>query len=141
MGEIMSLDNDEVTTTIDSNTELAKRRTYDASERTLMAWIRTTLSMITFGFGVDKITEAILRTQLKTSQNLIIDVRIFGLSLVVLGVFGLVIALIEHSREIKKIKQPGYQYRTYFPFTLVIGWAIAVVGLFALVTILFRNIS
>jgi len=35
--------------------ELAKERNRAAEERTLMAWIRTCLSLISFGFGLDKI--------------------------------------------------------------------------------------
>ena len=41
--------------------ELAKQRNRDAAERTLMAWIRTCLSLISFGFGLDKIIAAIDR--------------------------------------------------------------------------------
>lgn len=41
--------------------ELAKQRNRDAAERTLMAWIRTCLSLISFGFGLDKIVGAIDR--------------------------------------------------------------------------------
>ena len=42
--------------------ELAKQRNRDAAERTLMAWIRTCLSLISFGFGLDKIVSAIRST-------------------------------------------------------------------------------
>ena len=34
--------------------ELAKERNRAAAERTLMAWIRTALSLIGFGFGIGK---------------------------------------------------------------------------------------
>jgi putative membrane protein len=44
--------------------ELAKERNREAAERTLMAWIRTSLSLISFGFGVDKIIGAINRSRL-----------------------------------------------------------------------------
>ena len=40
---------------------LARQRNRDAAERTLMAWIRTCLSLISFGFGLDKIIAAIDR--------------------------------------------------------------------------------
>lgn len=39
--------------------KLARRRNRDAAERTWMAWIRTCLSLISFGFGLDKIVAAI----------------------------------------------------------------------------------
>ena len=39
--------------------ELARERNRVAAERTLMAWIRTSLSLISFGFGLDKIIAAI----------------------------------------------------------------------------------
>src|SRR5579863_1740796 len=35
--------------------ELARERNREASERTLMAWIRTALSLIGFGFGIGKL--------------------------------------------------------------------------------------
>lgn len=40
-------------------TELAKERNRAAEERTLMAWIRTSLALIGFGFGIDRIVAAI----------------------------------------------------------------------------------
>jgi uncharacterized membrane protein YidH (DUF202 family) len=36
--------------------ELAKERNRAAAERTLMAWIRTALSLIGFGFGIGKLS-------------------------------------------------------------------------------------
>ena len=44
---------------------LARQRNRDAAERTLMAWIRTCLSLISFGFGLDKIVAAINSRNLK----------------------------------------------------------------------------
>jgi inner membrane protein YidH len=39
---------------IDSSTELAREWSREAADRTLMAWIRTALGLIGFGFGVGK---------------------------------------------------------------------------------------
>ena len=38
-------------------TELTKERNRLAADRTLMAWIRTALSLIGFGFGIGKVYE------------------------------------------------------------------------------------
>ncbi|WP_416244525.1 YidH family protein [Crocosphaera sp. XPORK-15E] len=45
-------------------TELAKYRSRAAADRTLMAWIRTSLSLIGFGFGIPTIVRTIENTHL-----------------------------------------------------------------------------
>jgi uncharacterized membrane protein YidH (DUF202 family) len=44
----------------DISTELARERTRQAADRTLMAWIRTSLSLIGFGFGIAKYRDILL---------------------------------------------------------------------------------
>ena len=43
----------------DINTLLAMRRNFMAADRTLMAWIRTAISMIGFGFTLAKLFQAL----------------------------------------------------------------------------------
>jgi putative membrane protein len=44
-------------------TELAKERNRAAEERTLMAWIRTCLTLISFGFGIERIVAVLDRAR------------------------------------------------------------------------------
>ena len=39
--------------------ELARERNRAAADRTLMAWIRTSIAMIGFGFGVGKLSDVL----------------------------------------------------------------------------------
>ena len=55
-----SMDNAQPATTTDVATELARERTRQAADRTLMAWIRTSLSLIGFGFGIAKYRDILL---------------------------------------------------------------------------------
>ena len=62
-------------------------RTRMAAERTLMAWVRTALSMISFGFTIYKFLEAMLPQS--TSPVLRADTpRNVGLSLIGIGTYG-----------------------------------------------------
>jgi uncharacterized membrane protein YidH (DUF202 family) len=47
--------------------ELAKERNRAAAERTLMAWIRTSLSLISFGFGIDRVVTALNKQDMVTA--------------------------------------------------------------------------
>ena len=78
-------------------TELAKERNRAAEERTLMAWIRTSLSLIGFGFGIDRIIAAIQQS-LGDAVNPVRLTRILGLSFVALGTFAMLYARSGPSR-------------------------------------------
>ena len=54
-----------------------------------MAWIRTSIAMIGFGFGVGKITEAPEKADSKIVTDSISSGLIFGEAFIALGVFGL----------------------------------------------------
>src|ERR1044072_1317965 len=71
-------------------TDLATLRTRLGSERTLMAGIRTSLSLIGFGFTIYKIFESVLHTMGPAGPIRVNAPRRLGLSLVSLGIFILV---------------------------------------------------
>jgi len=49
--------------------ELVKERTREAADRTLMAWIRTCLTLIAFGFGIAKLRDALVQAGLHRISN------------------------------------------------------------------------
>ena len=60
---------------IDESTQLSRERNRESADRTLMAWIRTSLSLIGFGFGIDVITRGLEKTALGNAPNLALNVR------------------------------------------------------------------
>jgi uncharacterized membrane protein YidH (DUF202 family) len=74
-------------------TRMSMQRTRNSAERTLMAWIRTSLSMITFGFTAYKFLEYVRQAEKDTCSVRVHGPRNVGLALIALGTIGLMGAL------------------------------------------------
>ncbi len=88
-----------------STNDLAFERTILAENRTLMAWIRTAISLISFGFTIYKFFEQ------TTTHHLhrFLSPRKVGMIMIALGLFALSWGLVEHNLTIKKLRKsyPG----------------------------------
>ena len=112
--------------------DLARERTLLAADRTLMAWIRTTLSMISFGFTIYKFLQAIYETE-KSSLR-VNGPRNLGLALISLGVVSLALACAQYWQEARRM----YPDRRPFSLTLAVGGFVALIGVVALMNVLFH---
>ncbi|MEL6928827.1 MAG: DUF202 domain-containing protein [Cyanobacteria bacterium J06600_6] len=122
------------------NTELAKERNRAAAERTLMAWIRTCLSLIGFGFGVDRIITALQKSAVANYfDNPLFLTRILGLSFIGIGTVAIILAAIEHRQELRHIKQANYRYKPRSSLAFMVAISISVTGLFAFIGILIKS--
>ena len=122
-------------------TELAKERNREAADRTLMAWIRTALSLIGFGFGIDAIVQSLEKTRLGSAPNLGLDARIVGISFIAIALFAVVVAMVQYRQEIKMLAAGDYRYQSSLPLALAVAGALGVVGLFAGISIVIRAIT
>ena len=115
---------------------LALDRTRMASERTLMAWVRTALSMISFGFTIYKFLQVIQeqdRLHVLRSQA----PRDVGLTLTGIGTFAVIIACVQHWKYIKKLR-PDQPYELWKDLTFIVACVIAILGLLIFVSIILR---
>ncbi len=119
-------------------TELARERTRAAAERTLMAWIRTCLSLISFGFGIDRIVYAIERAQVEESISAVRLSRILGLAFIALGTFAMLAAVLEHRVELRRVRRADYAYRSRLSLGLLVAVLLVFIGLFAFISILLQ---
>ena len=94
--------------------ELARERNREAADRTLLAWIRTSLAMISLGFGT----------------------QVFGASLIVLGMAATLAGMWEHRHMLAAIRSDDYRYSDRPPIARSMGWALVLVGAAALAAML-----
>ena len=116
--------------------ELARERNRAAADRTLMAWIRTALALIAFGFSIGKISDYLQKINPERVLDPIDSARIFGEAFIVLGVFGLIAAIIQHRRIVKRIKHGEFVYTEHLPLAMITAIILLLIGVFGFVAVL-----
>ena len=119
-----------------TSTELAKTRNRAAAERTTLAWIRTALALISFGFGLDKIISAIRDAggDGNTSQD--VGVQLMSMGFIGIGIFTLLIAMRQHKRELIRLRSDPYLYRDEPSLSIATATAVLVIRVLAFLLLL-----
>ncbi|WP_040897001.1 DUF202 domain-containing protein [Xenococcus sp. PCC 7305] len=125
----------------EERTELARERTRAAQERTLMAWIRTSLSMLAFGFGISRFFEYLEKTETGRNINASAEGRLLGLSLMVLGIFALIVALISHWFTLKNIQKKDFKYIPNWSLGFIVGTILLFIGSAAFIPLVADNFN
>jgi len=119
--------------------ELARQRNRDAAERTLMAWIRTCLSLISFGFGLDRIVLAIDRaTNSSGPRPGLIAV---ALAFVFTGILAMVGATVQHLRELRRLQRNDFVYVESPRLAAATATLIALIGVMAMAILVVGVVS
>jgi putative membrane protein len=123
----------------DPNTLLAMRRNLMASDRTLMAWIRTSLSLIGFGFTLAKVFRALAEEHVfvRGLAGNVWTPEAVGMALLILGVFALVAAILDHQRDLKELRAAGLARR--FSLPTAVAAVLAIVGCMGLLSVMTRH--
>ena len=112
--------------------ELAGDRNRMASERTLMGWIRTSLAMISFGFGLAKFFDYLQQTQPQKANELGKGPEYVGQFLLLLGTFLILVAAIAHWRRLTLLDRGEVSYRSRFSLGLLVAFVLFALGVFAI---------
>jgi putative membrane protein len=117
------------------NDELARERNREAADRTLLAWIRTSLAMISLGFGIERLGQAAVGLDGQLTGFSPLKTRLFGAALILLGMAATLAGMWEHRVVLTSVARPDYRYTERPPIARMMGLAIVCVGLAALAAI------
>ena len=106
-------------------------RTAFSSERSLLAWMRTSVSLYTFGFSITKFFDYLEQQEAGTQFSE--GSQLLGFALVFLGILALVPAIPEHIQRLRKMKNLGLPRVSRFSLPVAATVALLSIG----ITILF----
>jgi len=116
--------------------ELARERNRVAADRSLLSFVRNSVTLITIGVSIDQVVRAL------ASTALFIDAWIYALSLTLigLGVINLGFAILDYNGEMQRLRQPEYSFTPRWSLSGVTGWILFVVGLLAFLRLIIASL-
>ncbi len=130
----------------DPRTHFAWLRTRMSAERTLEAWVRTSASMIGFGFGIVVFYEQFRHLEGVAPAAHPFLARYVGLALIGIGTIGLAISIWQYQALVKYLHSEAFHaiagvkgMQRLYP-TVMIAVCLCLVGVAAFVSIFYRTI-
>jgi putative membrane protein len=102
-----------------------------------MAWVRTATSLISFGFTIYKFFQYLREKGEASPEQYLIGPREFALAMICIGLFALLIATLQHRRDMRALREehPGVPYS----LATVLAALISGLGILALISVILRH--
>ena len=111
-------------------------RTAFSSEQTLMSWVRTSVSLFTFGFSITQFFHYLDEQQGGTPLST--GPRRLGLTLICLGILALALSMVEHIQRLRKMQEQGMPRISQYLLPIASAGAFLLIGIGALISVLFN---
>ncbi|BAZ15691.1 hypothetical protein NIES4071_75630 [Calothrix sp. NIES-4071] len=117
-------------------------REYQANERTFLAWVRTSIAFIGFGFAIARFGLFLRQLDAATTERAPIPHPVFnsenlGISLVVLGIVTIVFAVWRYDQIYQQIQREDYQPNRIMVWVLAV--VIGILGSFTIPLLILRD--
>jgi putative membrane protein len=119
-----------------SSNDLAVDRTRLAHDRTLMAWVRTATSLISFGFTIYKFFQALPNAE-AANEHRLFGPRRFAIFMIAIGIVSLAIATFQHIRDMRSLR--SVYPKVPVSLASLLAGLIAALGVVALWAVIFRQ--
>ncbi len=121
---------------MDASTRFSFERTILSHERTLMAWVRTATSLITFGFTIYKFFQLEIGASVRPRSPQVVSAREFAMIMIATGLVALSLAAIQNWQYRKNLRK---QHKDIpFSLSLLVAGLITALGFLATVSAIFR---
>ena len=118
-----------------ASTLLATDRTRLAHDRTLMAWVRTSTSLISFGFTIYKFFQYL--QDKNEARHGWLGPREYALLMISIGIIALFFATIQHRRDMKVLR--AHYPEVPYSLATVLAGLMSLLGIAALLVVIFRQ--
>lgn len=122
--------------------KIDRQREHQANERTFLAWLRTSLALITFGFAIARFSLFLQQLQIAFVQqpettHPLFNSENLGLSLVIIGIVIIGLAAWRYNQVFFQIEQANYQPSRWMIWLLT--GLVIVLGILSMPLLLLRN--
>lgn len=122
---------------LDPTVQLAKGRSKASSERTLLSWMRTSISLITFGFALGKLEEVVPGEPADSALGRAFQLRLAALAFIVIGLVALVGAVYQHRKQIQRLERDDFEFIPNQAITTTLTVCLVIIGFAFFTTLLF----
>ncbi|MBW4514483.1 MAG: DUF202 domain-containing protein [Timaviella obliquedivisa GSE-PSE-MK23-08B] len=124
------------------NPKIDRQREHQANERTFLAWLRTSIALIGFGFAIARFGLFVQQLQATLMQQQVSIDPLFnsknlGVTLVVFGVLVIALAAWQYNRVFWQIERSDYRPSRWL--VAVMTAVVIAIGLLSLPLLLWRN--
>lgn len=122
--------------------EIDRQREHQANERTFLAWLRTSVALIGFGFAIARFGIFLRQlqasvTQQPTQKHAYLNSENLGVSLVVVGIVTIALAAWRYNQVFWQIESGNYRPNRFMVWLLAV--VMMILGILSIPLILGRN--